>query len=233
MKWGAAIASFSNEGNQVLLSENSHTSSHQVNITACYLVRVRHGFNKLHVLHLTDSWAGATSTRLSLMEREALHICQAILWGMLSFFFRTPIFFWVWGGGVLFSLCLFLAHFRLSHLLITYSLERPNAELVAPQNAENSFGSPQWNYLILMPGNAGQGPVLICWIKPRRSSASELTDNYSKPLNLRGEGCQGCPWSPFSLCFVWKDFHFMWQRKKITQWAKPGIETCPSGWIEK
>lgn len=44
-----------------------------------------------------------------------------------------------------------------------------------------------------MPGNAGQRPVLIWWIKPRRSSASELTDNYSESLNLRGEGCQGCP----------------------------------------
>lgn len=116
----------------------------------------------------------------------------------------------------LFFLFFFLAYFSVNHLLITYSLERPNAEPVAPQNAENSFGSPQWNDLILMPGNAGQGPVLIWWIKPRRSSASELTDNYSEPLNLRGEGCQGCPSSPFSLCFVCKDFHFMWQGKKHT-----------------
>lgn len=158
------------------------------------------------MLHLIDRRAGATSTRLSLLERDALHICQASLWGMLwLFFFLTLIFFCFSFLSVFF----FLAYFSVNHLLITHSLGRPNAELVAPQNAENSFGSPQWNDLILMPGNAGQGPVLIWWIKPRRSSASELTDNYSQPLNLRGEGCQGCPSRSlfFVLCLQRLSFH--------------------------
>lgn len=86
--------------------------------------------------------------------------------------------------------------------------------MLLSRNAQNSFGRPQWNYLILMPENFGSGPVLIWWIKLLRSSASELTNNYSKPLNLLCEGCQGCPWSPFSSCFVCRAFYGRGGKKK-------------------
>lgn len=161
--------------------------------------------------------------------RDALHILYVKLpsEGCCDFFFFNSHLF-----CFSFLSVFFLAYFSVNHLLITYSLERPNAELVAPQNAENSFGSPQWNDLILMPGNAGQGPVLIWWIKPRRSSASELTDNYSEPLNLRGKGVKDVPQVPF-LCALSAKTFISCDKGKNTQQAKPGIETCPSGWMEK
>lgn len=81
-----------------------------------------------------------------------------------------------------------------------------------------------------MPENFGSGPVLIWWIKLLRSSASELTNNYSKPLNLLCEGCQGCPRSPLFLCFVRRVFYGRGRKKrKKKKQAQPGIETYPSG----